>query len=1441
MRKGFMKRVLCFLLVLALLVTLVPGGGILAVSDSEHTPTQNILADGEAPSPVDSTFSGNAVLWLPFEDSLADISTNPINVTTVGPPAAYVYVDGVAPDTRAMNLSTAAAVLNLGTDAKLNPENLTASFWFHPNASMANNTEHIIMWTKDQWNDHGWYIGSEDNARPLILSVGLGVTGGGGGGGGQPLEFRVTGMTRGAFFPTNQWTHIAVTYDAATREARIFRNGIIQPVAVSNPSAPGIIQNAPGVPAFIGRNGGHGGNNANFRLDEFKLFDAALPPNEIIDLYNDMRPFGNIQQVLDGDAGRLSLPERTSTDLQMPTMGLNGSSIAWFSSNPAVISTTGVVTPPELGEVVVRITATLSHPSAPGVEVVRYWDVTVLMPGVILRDVSKGNVDLLCPFLTNAQDRNIDLLLTLNPYRFLAHFYTTAGMVRPPQAIPYEYFCWQNPDVINDPTVGEPTWERSTGNNFRGHMFGHYLTAMALAYQSIGPEDPRRQVILDEHLRPAIRELRAIQLEFADRFPNNAGYIGPFGDSRLDAMDGLSVGVPPSQSPVQGTVWVPWYNLHKVIAGLVDIYDFVTDDGCAVEDPIGPVAREIFIDFTDYFYNVRVSQYTPANRLQLLHIEYGAMNDVFYDIYRITGDANHRRAAEAFDEVTLFTHMVNRNDVLPGLHANTQIPKFLGALNRYRVLTQRESSFDALTSAQQQELPRYRLAAENFFDIVVNGGHSFITGGNSEAEHFRTTTQLTNRINYPETHETCNSYNMNRLARELFKLSNDVQFLDYYENVFINGILSAQDPRTGETMYFHPMGTGYDKLFGFNRFWCCTGTGIESFVKLRDSIYYEYDDRVVAALYFDSAYRNESLNLRLTQTSNMPVNDVVNITLEALDDNAPIASEAQVFLRVPGWTAEPGPGFVHRRGGTVLSETPVMSGGFIIVADIECGDEIELVFPMEVDYHTMPTNPNLTAFRYGPVVLSADLGDWNLGAMEGTGILVLRAARDPNAINIVGVTAVDSPAEWRANLTENLVRADELTDCGDSSCEAHGCCGLIQFRLRGTTMDDRLVYTPHFQRVIGRYGIYMLFSEPDSPAVQAQILAEKENLRLMEESSAYLNRFDGHAFEGQFGLESSLDAFGARNTFHGGWGGRTFRHSNVPGAWFSYGMRIVPEVTNYLHLTLANPDNGRNFDIFINDVFFQRHVVATPPGAPGNFHTVTFEIPTVHTHENIRMEEDPAIGGVDIPVVRVRFQHAPGGVNSSYTGGIFGVRITQRLGFDTNPNLRGLEFDTGQLVPAFASDVKEYTLYIPPNVTSIGMNATPYRDSSLVRVGNILIDDTQLRTVLTPGDNTTLVLNTFAQDHTTSTQYVINIVRQAYTPPHTISWALVGGAWSGEFTPPATVADGGTIAAIAEADLPTRDGFTFTGWAPELPLEDVTGPVTVTAQWDRDGDEMTFA
>ncbi|MCL2842763.1 MAG: DUF4981 domain-containing protein, partial [Oscillospiraceae bacterium] len=77
-------------------------------------------------------------------------------------------------------------------------------------------------------------------------------------------------------------------------------------------------------------------------------------------------------------------------------------------------------------------------------------------------------------------------------------------------------------------------------------------------------------------------------------------------------------------------------------------------------------------------------------------------------------------------------------------------------------------------------------------------------------------------------------------------------------------------------------------------------------------------------------------------------------------------------------------------------------------------------------------------------------------------------------------------------------------------------------------------------------------------------------------------------------------------------------------------------------------------------------------------------------------------------------------------------------------------------------------------------------------------------------------------------------------PPHTISWALVGGAWSGEFTPPATVADGGTIAAIAEANLPTRDGFTFTGWAPELPLEDVTGPVTVTAQWDRDGDGMTL-
>jgi DUF1680 family protein len=508
--------------------------------------------------------------------------------------------------------------------------------------------------------------------------------------------------------------------------------------------------------------------------------------------------------------------------------------------------------------------------------------------------------------------------------------------------------------------------------------------------------------------------------------------------------------------PVSGMVWVPWYNLHKVLAGLLAIAKHVTDS------TVGELALEIAAGFGKYFYNVRASQYTQENKQKLLKIEYGGMNDAFYELYRMTGDEKFKTCAECFDEVTLIDLLAQGQDVLQGKHANTQIPKFIGALKRYTTLSQNPEFYSRLTKQEQDELPKYLQGAKNFFDIVL-GGHSYITGGNSVREHFHKPGAQWETINKEDTHETCNGHNMLKLARELFMITNEKKYADYYENAFINVILSSQNPETGKVTYFQPMGSGYNKVFGFNRFWCCVGTGTESFAKLHDSIYFTNNNRVFVNMYFSSVFSSENNNLTLTQNAHIPNSDVVTFSVNSANDGE-ICSETELCFRVPVWCAN---NPVVKLNGEIINE-PNVTGGYIIMRNLSRGDEIELTFPMEVSVETAGSSANVAAFRYGPVVLSAGLGDWNMTATSPNGILVLVAVRDPNATDTIRISNGVSTEEWKQNIKQNLVRIEDSEE------------GFLQFKLKGTEMDDKLIYSPHYRRYKERYALYMTLTDTNN-------------------------------------------------------------------------------------------------------------------------------------------------------------------------------------------------------------------------------------------------------------------------------------------------------------------------------------------------------------------------
>src|SRR5690606_37545465 len=118
---------------------------------------------------------------------------------------------------------------------------------------------------------------------------------------------------------------------------------------------------------------------------------------------------------------------------------------------------------------------------------------------------------------------------------------------------------------------------------------------------------------------------------------------------------------------------VPFYNLHKVLAGLIDAYDYAPSD-------VKAKALKVASGFGTWVKNWAGRQSNPAS---LLNTEYGGMNEALYELYSITKSPDHKRAAEYFDETTLFTQLAAGQDVLNGKHANTTIPKLVGALKRY--------------------------------------------------------------------------------------------------------------------------------------------------------------------------------------------------------------------------------------------------------------------------------------------------------------------------------------------------------------------------------------------------------------------------------------------------------------------------------------------------------------------------------------------------------------------------------------------------------------------------------------------------------------------------------------------------------------------------------------------------------------------------------------
>ncbi|MDQ3845247.1 MAG: glycoside hydrolase family 127 protein, partial [Bacteroidota bacterium] len=435
-----------------------------------------------------------------------------------------------------------------------------------------------------------------------------------------------------------------------------------------------------------------------------------------------------------------------------------------------------------------------------------------------------------------AQQTDMKYMLALNPDRLLAPYLRESGIE--PKAKNYG------------------NWE---GTGLDGHIGGHYLSALSNMYAATG------NAVLLQRLNYMIDWLDKCQQK------NGDGYVG-----------GVPGGRAMWQEVAQGKIkagafslndkWVPWYNLHKLYAGLVDAYTIAGN----------AKAKNILIKLSDWCVNL-TANLSDEQMQQMLRSEHGGMNEVFADVAAITGDTKYLQLARRFSHRRILNPLLQQKDSLTGLHANTQIPKVIGFIR----------------IAEVADDTAWAKAAGFFWQTVVDN-RTVSIGGNSVREHFHPSDNFSSMIESKEGPETCNSYNMLKLTKHLFLSHPSARFMDYYERTLYNHILSSQHPQGG-FVYFTPMRPRHYRVYSQPQqcFWCCVGSGLENHGKYGELIYAHNDKDIFVNLFIPSTLQWKEKGVTLVQHTKFPFEETSQIKL-----NVKQPKKFALYFRYPSWVKE---------------------------------------------------------------------------------------------------------------------------------------------------------------------------------------------------------------------------------------------------------------------------------------------------------------------------------------------------------------------------------------------------------------------------------------------------------------------------------------------------------------------------------------------------------
>ncbi len=686
------------------------------------------------------------------------------------------------------------------------------------------------------------------------------------------------------------------------------------------------------------------------------------------------------------------------------------------------------------------------------------------------------------------QQADLNYILALDPDRLLAPFLKDAGF----KPIKENYGNWEN-------------------SGLDGHIGGHYLSALSLMYATTGNKE------LMERIKYMINWLRRCQEK------NGNGYVGGIPDGKAMWKE-ISEGQINAGTFSLNDRWVPLYNIHKLFAGLIDVYNITKLDD----------AKLILIKLTDWFYET--TKNLSDKQIQTILIsEHGGLNEAFVDVANITGESKYMEMAKRFSHKALLDPLLAHKNELTGLHANTQIPKVIG-FEKY---------------AQANNDKEWANASEFFWETVTNNWTISI-GGNSVREHFHPANDFTSMIESEEGPETCNTYNMLKLTRLLFLSNPDEKYINYYERALFNHILSSQHPEKGGFVYFTPMRPMHYRVYSQPQtsFWCCVGSGLENPGKYGEMIYCQTNNDLYVNLFIASELEWKNKDVKIIQETEFPYEASTKFIVKT---NSPV--KFNLKLRLPQWITE---NFEVKINDEVVDVQRDVNGYVNIEKLWKNEDTLKFSFEMKTYAEFLPDSSSWVSFLHGPIVLGAITDSSNLDGLWA----------DDSRMGHVAMGPKYPLNEVPAIILENLDEINSVIKPIDSQ----------KFRFSISNLENtngkNLILQPFYEIHESRYILYWpVYSQVEYEKYKKEIVRKELQNKELE------NRTIDLVWPGEQQPES--DHFVKfQDSETGVFRNRHWRHA---AGFFSYQFKNPGNQKCLLRITYYGGDKDRKFNILVNN------------------------------------------------------------------------------------------------------------------------------------------------------------------------------------------------------------------------------------------------------------------